>query len=437
MDFLIRGARVVDPANGIDEQMDVAVSGGKIAAVGPRLEAGGVSVLDAVGLCLFPGLVDVHVHLREPGHEYKETIATGTRAAAAGGFTSIACMPNTEPVNDNAEVTKYILGKAAKQGVCRVYPVGAVSKGLKGEDLSEMGELAEAGCVAVTDDGRPVSSSLVMRRAMEYARGFGLTVISHCEDLDLVDGGCVNEGPTASILGLPASPPEAEEAMVVRDILLARRTGARLHLAHLSTEGSLGFLRWAKELGLPVTGETAPHYFSFTSESVRGFDSNFKMNPPLREAADIAAIQKAVAEGVLDAIATDHAPHAADEKELEFEAAANGVIGLETSLAASLKLYHDGVAPLSAVIAALTCGPAKALGLSGGSLSIGSPADMVLVDIGAEYEIDSASFYSKARNCPFDGMKVKGKTVRTVVGGKTVYLEGKILADNLQAENIL
>lgn len=431
MDFLIRGARVVDPANGVDGQLDVKVVEGRIAETGQNLDVGGLSVIDAGGLCLFPGLIDVHVHLREPGHEYKETIASGTRSAAAGGFTSVACMPNTNPVNDNAEVTKFILARAKDHGLCRVYPVGSISKGLKGDDLSEMGELAEAGCVAVTDDGQPVSSSLIMRRAMEYAKGFGLTVISHCEDHDLVSGGCINEGLTSSLLGLPASPSEAEEVMVIRDILLARRTGARLHLAHLSTEGSMGFLKWAKGLGLPVSGETAPHYFTFTSEAVSGFNSNFKMNPPLRESLDLASVQKALAAGIIDAIATDHAPHAVDDKEVEFEAAANGVIGLETSLAASLKLFHDGVAPLATIVAALTCGPAKALGLPGGNLSPGSPADMVLVDLNTEYTMDSTLFESKARNCPFDGMKARGKAIQTIVGGKTVYIEGKIVADNI------
>lgn len=436
LDLVIRGARLVDPAAGVDGRRDIAVAGGRVAAVGPSIDPGPAQVIDAGGLHAFPGLIDVHVHLREPGYEYKETVATGTRAAAAGGFTAVACMPNTNPVNDNAEVTRYILEKARAGGVCRVYPVGAISKGLKGEDLAEMGELAEAGCVAVTDDGRPVSSSLLMRRALEYAKGFGLTVVSHCEDLDLAAGGCMNEGLTSAYLGLPAQPAEAEEVQVMRDLLLLRRTGGRLHLAHLSTRGSVEFLRWGKRLGLAVTGETAPHYFTLTDDVVRSFDTRFKMNPPLREIGDVEAVQKALARGVVDAIATDHAPHAADEKELEFEAAANGVVGLETSLALSLRLVHEGVAPLHRVVAALTWGPARALGLPGGTLAPGAPADLVLVDLEAEHVVDPARFFSKARNCPFTGMKLKGRVVRTVVGGKTVYLDGRVAAENLETAEV-
>lgn len=432
MDLLIRGARVVDPAQGIDEQRDIAIEGGKILATAASIDGGGAAVIDAGGLWALPGLVDVHVHLREPGYEYKETVASGTRAAAAGGFTSVACMPNTKPVNDNEEVTRYILGQAAAGGVCRVYPVGAISKGLRGEDLADLGEMAEAGCVAVTDDGRPVGSSLLMRRAMEYAKAFGLVVVSHSEELDLAADGCMNEGATSAYLGLPAIPAEAEEIMVMRDLLLARRTGARLHLAHLSTRGSVEFLRWGKRLGLAVTGETAPHYFTLTDDAVRGFGTEFKMNPPLREIADMERVQKAVARGVVDAIATDHAPHARDEKELEFEAAANGVVGLETSLPLSLRLVQTDIAPLHRVIAALTCGPAQALGLPAGTLAPGAAADVALVDPGAEYTVDPGSFHSKGRNCPFAGMAVKGRVVRTMVGGRTVFLDGRIMAENLE-----
>jgi dihydroorotase len=435
MDFLIRGAWVVDPSRGVDGRRDIAVQKGRVLAVEPAIDPGAAPVIDAGGLHAFPGLVDVHVHFREPGYEYKETIATGSRAAVAGGFTSVACMPNTEPVNDSAEVTRYIREKARLEAVCRVYPVGAISQGLKGEELADMGDLAEAGCVAVTDDGRPVVSGLLLRRALEYSKAFGLTVISHCEDPDLVAGGCMNEGLTSAHLGLPAIPAEAEEAMVVRDLLLARRTGGRLHLAHLSTRGSVDFLRWAKRLGLAVTGETAPHYFTLTDDSVRSFDAVFKMNPPLREIADVEAIQKALTRGVVDAIATDHAPHATDEKEREFEAAANGVIGLETSLALTLRLFHEGVAPLPRLVAALTCGPARALGLPGGTLAPGAPADIALVDLEAEHTVDPAGFHSKARNCPFAGWKLRGRVVRTLAGGQTVYLDGRIEADNLEVEH--
>ena len=431
MDLVIRGARVVDPSQGLDGQRDIAIQGGRILALEPRIDPGGAVVMDAGGLCALPGLVDIHVHLREPGYEYKETIATGTRAAVAGGFTSVACMPNTNPVNDEAAVTLFILDKTREEGVCRVYPVGAISRGLKGEELSEMGELARAGCLAVTDDGRPVSSPLLMRRALDYSKAFGLTVVSHCEDLDLAAGGVMNEGLTSAFLGLPAAPSEAEEAMVARDLLIARRTGGRLHLAHLSTRGSVEMLRIGKLQGLQVTGETAPHYFTLTDERVRTFDAVYKMNPPLREAEDVLAVQEGLANGTLDAIATDHAPHDQDEKEVEFEVAANGVIGLETSLALSLRLYHEGLVPLPAVVAALTCGPARALNLPGGTLRPGAAADVALVDLEAAWTVDPASFHSKARNCPFAGMTLKGRVRRTLVGGRTVFAEGRISARNL------
>jgi dihydroorotase len=437
MDFVIRGARVVDPFHGLDGERDIAVEGGRILAVEPTIDPGSKPVIDAGGLCAFPGLIDIHVHLREPGYEYKETVATGTRAAAAGGFASVACMPNTKPVNDDPAVTRYIFDKARAEGVCRVYPVGAISRGQQGEELADMGELARAGCVAVTDDGRPVSSALLMRRALEYAKGFGLTVISHCEDLDLAAGGAMNEGVSSTLLGLPAIPSEAEEAMVARDLLLARRTGGRLHLAHLSAKGSLMLLRWAKRLGLPVTGETAPHYFTLTDDAVRGFDTVYKMNPPLREAEDREAVVKAVARGTVDAIATDHAPHARDEKEVEFEAAANGIVGLETSLGLALRLVHEGRATLSRVVAALTSGPARALGIPGGSLRPRGLADITLVDLDAEWTVDPKTFHSKSQNSPFAGMVLKGKVVRTLVGGRTVYRDGRITAGNLETAEII
>ncbi len=437
MDLVIRGGRVIDPAAGVDGPRDVAIADGRIAAVEPGIDPGPTPVIDAAGLWVLPGLVDIHVHFREPGYEYKEDVASGTRAAAAGGFTAVACMPNTDPVNDDAEVTRYILERAREGGVARVHPVGAVSRGLGGEDLAPIGELAEAGCVAVTDDGRPVGSGLLMRRALEYASAFGLPVISHCEDLDLAAGGCMNEGLASAYLGLPGIPSEAEEAMVARDLLLLRRTGGRLHLAHLSTRGSVKLLRWGKRMGLPVTGETAPHYFTLTEDAVRGFDTDAKMNPPLREIADVEGVQKGLARGAVDAIATDHAPHAPDEKEVEFEAAPNGVVGLETSLALSLKLVREAGVPLARVVAALTAGPARALGLPGGTLVPGAPADVTLVDPDATWTVDPAAFQSKARNSPFAGMTLRGRAVRTLVGGRTVYLDGRITAENLDEAEIL
>ncbi|PLX41394.1 MAG: dihydroorotase [Deltaproteobacteria bacterium] len=432
MKTIITGAHIVDPYSGLDGLSDIAIEDGKVAAVGAGLDRAGAEIIDAAGLHLFPGLIDVHVHLREPGQEYKETIATGTRAAAAGGVTAVCAMPNTNPVNDSASVTKYILDKASREGVCRVYPVGAITKGSKGEDLAEIGELAAAGCVAVTDDGHPVSSPLVMRRAMDYARGFGLTVISHCEDLSLAAGGVMNEGEVSTLLGLPAIPSEAEESMVARDIMLASRTGVRLHLAHLSTKGSMELLRGARAAGLNVTGETAPHYFTLTDEEVKTFDAVYKMNPPLRTAADLVAVRSALSAGVVSVIATDHAPHARDEKELEFEAAANGVIGLETSLALSLALYHEGIASLKTIVSALTMGPASALGLPGGTLKVGAPADIALVDLNEKWVVEPINFQSKADNCPFAGMTLKGRAVRTIVGGVTVYSDGKITAQNIE-----
>lgn len=430
MRYVIRGAHVVDPVNQVDGKLDVAVEEGKIAAVGKKLTGG--HVVDGSGLHLLPGLIDIHVHLREPGQEYKESIATGTRAAAAGGFTGVACMPNTSPVNDNAEITSCIVAKAKAEGLCRVYPVGAISKGLKGEDLAHIGEMKDAGCVAVTDDGRPVMNSMLMRRAMEYAKGFGLTVMSHSEDLHLAAGGAMNEGVVSSLLGLPGIPAEAEEVMVARDILLARLTGAKVHLAHLSTEGSFKLLHWAKYRGINVTGETAPHYFTLTDEAVKSFDANFKMNPPLRAEADRMAARAALADGTVDAIATDHAPHAPDEKEVEFEAAPNGVLGLETSLALGLGLVADKTLALSALVRLMSANPAAILGVPGGNLAPGAPADMVLVDLKAKWSVDPLRFQSKSRNTPFAGMKLTGRAVKTIAAGKLVWDDGRPIAENIE-----
>ncbi len=431
MKTLIKGARIFDPSQKLDAVADLLIADGKIAAIGQKIEEAGAEKIDAGGLHLFPGFIDAHVHLREPGQEYKETVATGTRAAVAGGFTSVLCMPNTLPVNDSASVTSLILEKARMEGVCRVYPVGAITKGQKGADLAEMGELKEAGCVAVSDDGRPVQSALMMRRAMDYAKGFGLTVISHCEDLDLARGGAMNEGAVSSLLGIPAIPAEAEEIMAARDVMLARLTGARLHLAHLSTAGSMAILKWGKEMGVKVTGETAPHYFTLTEEKVKSFDAVYKMNPPLRTEADLEAVRLALAGGVVDAIATDHAPHARDEKEVEFEAAANGIVGLETSFALSMALVRQKAADLNAIIRALTIGPARAVGISGGTLAVGATADIVLADLDAKWTVDAQRFHSKSKNSPFVGMELSGKIIRTITGGKTVFLDGKITRENL------
>lgn len=421
MKYIIRGAQVVDPATNLNGQLDVAVEGRTILAVGQNLDPAGARVVDASGLHLFPGFVDVHVHLREPGQEYKETIASGTSAAVAGGFTSVACMPNTSPVNDNAEITRFIVDQAAKEGLARVYPVGAISKGQKGIDLAAIGEMKEAGCVAITDDGRPVESAMLMRRAMEYAKCFDLTVISHCEELSLAHGGHMNEGEVSTLLGLTGIPAEAEEIMVARDILLARLTGAKVHLAHLSTAGSASLLKWGKATGAKITGETAPHYFTLTDEKVKSFDAVYKMNPPLRTADDREAIIAALADGTLDAMATDHAPHAPDEKETEFEAAPNGVIGLETSFSLGLALVHGGRLTLPRLIELLSCKPACILNLPGGRLVPGAPADFALADLNQLWTVGTTGYRSKSKNCPFHGMTLKGRIIKTIAAGRLVH----------------
>jgi len=424
--MLIKGALVVDPAQALEAPMDLLLADGKIALLSPpgAIPGEGRRVVEARGLVLTPGLIDMHVHLREPGEEYKETIETGTRAAARGGFTAVAAMPNTIPVNDTASVSRYIREQAAAAGLARVYPVAAISMGSRGESLSEFGDQKEAGAVAVSDDGKPVMNSMLMRRALEYARTFALPVISHSEDLELRGDGMMHEGRVSLILGLKGIPAAAEEVMVFRDLTLAGLTGARLHIAHVSTAGSVELIRRAKAAGLKVSAETAPHYFSLTDAAVRGYDTNAKVNPPLRGAADLAAIKEGLRDGALDAIASDHAPHSTLEKDLEFEAAAFGLIGLETSLGLSLKLVHEGVLSLSQLIAKMSLNPARILGLAGHqSLAVGAPADLTLIDLNREWTVDVGKFASKSRNCPFQGWTLKGRAVMTVVGGKVVWEE--------------
>jgi dihydroorotase len=423
--ILIKGALVVDPAQDLEAPRDVLIDHGKIAALEApgTIPVEGRGIIEAQGLVLTPGLIDMHVHLREPGEEYKETIETGTRAAVKGGFTAVACMPNTKPVNDNASITRFILDQARAANLARVYPVAAISMGSKGEQLSEFGDQKEAGAVAVSDDGRPVMNSLLMRRALEYARTFGLPVISHSEDLELRGEGVMHEGRVSLELGLKGIPAAVEEVMIFRDITLAGLTGARLHIAHVSTAGSVEIIRRAKAAGLPVTAETAPHYFSLTDEAVYGYDTNAKVNPPLRTAADVAAIKEGLRDGALDAIASDHAPHSVLEKDLEFQAAAFGLLGLETSLGLSLKLVHDGVLTLSQLVAKMSTNPARILGIPGGTLAIGALADITLIDLNREWTVDAKTFASKSRNCPFQGWTLKGRAVMTVVGGKVVCEE--------------
>jgi len=420
--MLIKGALVVDPSQALEAPMDLLLADGKIALLAPpgTIPAEGRRVVEARGLVLTPGLIDMHVHLREPGEEYKETIETGTRAAAQGGFTAVAAMPNTSPVNDTASVSRYIREQAAAAGLARVYPVAAISMGSRGESLSEFGDQKEAGAVAVSDDGRPVMNSMLMRRALEYAHTFALPVISHSEDLELRGGGMMHEGLVSLTLGLKGIPAAAEEVMVFRDLALAGLTGARLHIAHVSTAGAVELIRRAKAAGLKVSAETAPHYFSLTDAAVGSYDTNAKVNPPLRGAADLAAIKAGLRDGALDAIASDHAPHSTLEKDLEFEAAAFGLIGLETSLGLSLKLVHEGVLSLSQLIAKMSLNPAHILGVAGGTLAVGAPADLTLIDLNREWTVDVGKFASKSRNCPFHGWTLKGRAVMTVVGGKIV-----------------
>jgi dihydroorotase len=418
--LLITGALAVDPAQNLEETRDVLIEDGRIAALEPPgvISPEGRRVIDAQGLVAAPGLIDMHVHLREPGEEYKETIETGTAAAARGGFTAVACMPNTRPVNDSAAVTRYILDQAGAKGHARVYPVGAISVGSRGEVLSEYADLKAAGAVAVSDDGWPVMNSLLMRRALEYARTFELPVISHAEDLLLRADGVMHEGRVSVRLGLAGIPAAAEEVMIYRDLRLARLTGGRLHIAHVSTAGAVAIIREAKAGGLNVTAETAPHYFSLTDEAVLGFDTHAKVNPPLRSEWDRLAVIEGLADGTLDAVASDHAPHSVLEKDLEFAAAAFGLIGLETSLGLTLRLVHAGEISLGRAVALMSTNPARILGVPGGTLAVGSPADITLIDLHQEWTVDVNTFASKSRNCPFQGWTLQGKAVVTILGGK-------------------
>jgi dihydroorotase len=427
MSLLIKNARVVDPASETDGLMDVLVENGKVAEMGrgisesksPPVPQGGV--IDATGKLLVPGLIDMHCHLREPGFEYKETIESGSRAGAAGGYTSLACMANTLPVNDNRAVTEYILRQAREKACTHIFPIGAVTKELKGESLAEIGELKEAGVVALSDDGKPLMNAGLFRRALEYARGFGLTVISHCEDLNLTGQGVMNEGFVSTILGLRGIPNAAEEVMVLRDIALAELTGASLHVAHVSTAGSVRAIQQAKARSVKVTAETAPHYFTLNDEAVQGYDPNTKMNPPLRTAKDVAAVIAGLKDGTLDAIATDHAPQTAIEKDVEFDYAASGIIGLETALPLTLRLVQEGHLTLMEAIEKLTLKPARILGLAKGRLKVGADADLTLIDLAQEQTVDVSQFKSKSRNSPFQGWRLKGFAVLTIVAGRIVY----------------
>ncbi len=421
MTVVIRNGRVIDPGR-INGPADVLIQDGTIAQVGKGLAVPpGATVMDASGKWVLPGFVDLHVHLREPGFEYKETIQTGAAAAVAGGFTSVCCMPNTSPVNDNQSVTEFILDKARAAGLAHVFPIGAITKGSEGKELAEFGELKDAGCVAVSDDGKPVMNGMVMRRALEYARAFALTVVDHCECLHLSEGGCMHEGLVATELGLHGVPAAAEDVMVARNLALAELTGGRLHLAHLSTAGSVRMVREAKARGVKITSEACPHHFLLTVEAVREFNTNAKMNPPLRSRKDVDAIKAGLKDGTTDAIATDHAPHADFEKQREFDYAPFGVVGLETAWGLALTLVDEGTLSVEQVVALLTVQPARAFGLPKGTLAVGADADVTIVDPEAQWVVEPERFRSKGRNTPFAGWKLKGRVVTTIVSGRVVY----------------
>ncbi|MGQ9532452.1 MAG: dihydroorotase [Desulfotomaculales bacterium] len=427
MRILIRGGTVVDPEHRTVHKKDVLLVEGRVAELGEDLPADDALVIEAAGRLVTPGLIDMHVHLREPGYEDKETIASGTRAAARGGFTAVVCMANTHPVADTRAVVEYIRERARATGVVHVFPVGAVSKGLEGKELAELAGLREGGAVAFSDDGRPVADSGLMRRAMEYARMLGAPVISHCEDPGLSAGGLMNEGRTAYLLGLPGIPAAAEEVMVAREILLAELTGCPVHIAHVSTAGAVRLIREAKARGVPVTAEATPHHFTLTEEAVEGYNTSAKVNPPLRTAADVAAVREGLADGTIDVIATDHAPHAEEEKDVEFAAAPFGIAGLETAVGLVFtELVHTGVLDLPAAVAKMTVNPARILGLPKGRLVPGADGDVTIIDPRLEVTVDAADLVSKGKNNPFVGRKLVGVPVTTVVAGRIVMLEREL-----------
>lgn len=425
MKILIKEGHLIDPSEKLDKTGNILLEDGKIKgypADTKKLEKGpGTKIIDAQGMIVAPGFIDMHVHLREPGFEYKETIRTGCEAAAAGGFTSIVCMPNTNPINDNASVTEYILLKARTEGIVNVFPIGAITKGEKGETLAEIGEMWEAGCVGISDDGHSVMNSRVMRHAMEYVKAFGIPVISHAEDIDLSGHGVMNEGFTSTVLGLRGIPNASEEVMVARDITLAELTGAHLHIAHVSTAGAVRLLRDAKKRGLRVTSEATPHHFTLTDRAILNYDTNAKVNPPIRGQGDVDAIREGLKDGTIDVIATDHAPHSEDEKKVEFDLAPFGISGLETGLPLALKLVQDGVLTLPELIRKLTINPAKIIRINRGTLKVGSVADVVVFDPNKSITVDRNKFRSKGKNSPFHGWQLSGCVLYTIIGGKVVF----------------
>ncbi len=432
MKLLLKSGRVIDPSQDIDMVMDILIEDGKISRMEKDISISetdskdSMKIFDLKDKIVTPGLIDMHTHLREPGFEYKETIRTGSEAAVAGGFTSIACMANTDPVNDNRSVTEFIHKQARLAAMANVYPIAAVSKGQRGKVLAEFGDLKNAGAVAFSDDGNPVTDSGLMRHALEYAYSFDMPVISHCEDTGLSSGGMMNEGFVSTQLGLPGIPTIAEDIMVIRDINLAGFTKTRVHIAHVSTAGSVQAVREARSAGINVTAETAPHYFTLTDEALKGFSTSFKMYPPLRDSDDVEAVKEGLRDGTIDAIASDHAPHSSVEKDVEFEYAANGIIGLETSLSLCLKLVDEGILTIGQLIEKLSVNPADILKIPKGSLKTGSDADITVIDMNKIWTVDTNKFRSKGHNCPFNGWELKGKAVMTIVGGDIRYADFKL-----------
>jgi dihydroorotase len=444
--LLIRGGRIIDPSQGVDQIGDLLVSEGKVVQIAgptklrqsPENATGRAKNIDATGLVVCRGFVDLHCHLREPGFEDKETIATGTKAAAIGGFACVCCMANTEPPLDSAEVVDWVRQKASEDSLISVLPIGCITKARKGKELTDMAGLAEAGAVAFSDDGNPVASSQLMRRAMEYSRELGLPIIDHCEDKKLSENGIINEGQMSAKLGLKGIPAAAEEVMVARDLILAKLTKARLHIAHVSTKGSVEFIRRAKEEGISVTAEVTPHHLTLTEERIAGgspnkpFDTNAKVNPPLRTKEDVEALIKGLKDGVIDAIATDHAPHTLADKTCGLERAAFGISGLETALGCLMSLVHQGEISLTQLISKLTCEPAKVIGRNGelGTLKAGAPANITILDPYREWLVDSRNFASKGKNTPCDGYRFKGKVMATILGGQMVYKDNSVEVNN-------